>query len=268
MSEMLTAEELAEYRHDHSEHGDCPIARLIAHIDAQDRQLAQTRAAQSELLAMAERSHAPFSLRGEKFCDICFEELDNGTSHSLAWPCPTLLRARQLAATTPGQKEQEQINNRWSVCCFCEGEGTKRGETCSACEGAGGNWQRQFAPGVIEKCPECHSRFAVGGEIVGGTLQGGRLIHGPKCSAAGEGDEGGIEFIQCDDCGNFQADMGRNVACEQCGALMPESTAPGREKSVYCDECARLSPIGLVGPHDGHLDGCSRATAPGKKEQG
>jgi hypothetical protein len=26
-----------------------------------------------------------------------------------------------------------------------------------------------------------------------------------------------IKFVTCTECGNEQADMGRNVACEQCG---------------------------------------------------
>jgi ribosomal protein S27E len=29
------------------------------------------------------------------------------------------------------------------------------------------------------------------------------------------------EFVRCPSCGNEQADMGRNVMCEQCGELMP-----------------------------------------------
>jgi len=31
-----------------------------------------------------------------------------------------------------------------------------------------------------------------------------------------------VKFLCCEECGNEQADMGRNVACEQCGARMPE----------------------------------------------
>lgn len=40
-------------------------------------------------------------------------------------------------------------------------------------------------------------------------------------------DEAGIyssevELITCECCGNEQADMGKNVACEECGERMPE----------------------------------------------
>lgn len=35
-----------------------------------------------------------------------------------------------------------------------------------------------------------------------------------------------IEFIVCGECGREQADMGRNVACEECGALMPSLETP------------------------------------------
>ena len=34
-----------------------------------------------------------------------------------------------------------------------------------------------------------------------------------------------IKFVTCPECGNEQADMGRNVACEECGAG-PMPTAP------------------------------------------
>jgi ribosomal protein S27E len=30
-----------------------------------------------------------------------------------------------------------------------------------------------------------------------------------------------IEFVECPECGYEQADMGANVACEECGELMP-----------------------------------------------
>jgi hypothetical protein len=29
--------------------------------------------------------------------------------------------------------------------------------------------------------------------------------------------EPAVEFVICDECGNEQADMGRNVSCEECG---------------------------------------------------
>jgi ribosomal protein S27E len=32
-----------------------------------------------------------------------------------------------------------------------------------------------------------------------------------------------IVFVTCDECGNEQPDMGRGVACEVCGATMPEA---------------------------------------------
>ena len=33
---------------------------------------------------------------------------------------------------------------------------------------------------------------------------------------------GEITFVKCEECGNEQAYMGQNVACEECGATMPE----------------------------------------------
>ena len=37
-----------------------------------------------------------------------------------------------------------------------------------------------------------------------------------------------IVFVTCSNCGNEQADMGRNVACEECGDPMPTPT-PAKE---------------------------------------
>ena len=38
-----------------------------------------------------------------------------------------------------------------------------------------------------------------------------------------------IQFITCLECGNEQADMGRNVLCEQCDAPMPDTPPAERE---------------------------------------
>lgn len=37
-----------------------------------------------------------------------------------------------------------------------------------------------------------------------------------------------IKFVECPDCGNEQADMGRGVCCEWCG-FGPMPTAPPKE---------------------------------------
>lgn len=37
-----------------------------------------------------------------------------------------------------------------------------------------------------------------------------------------------ILFLRCEACGNEQPDMGSNVACENCGARMPE---PGVDRN-------------------------------------
>lgn len=39
-----------------------------------------------------------------------------------------------------------------------------------------------------------------------------------------------IVFVTCEECGEEQAYMGRNVACEQCGARMPEPQAQEEEQ--------------------------------------
>ena len=50
-----------------------------------------------------------------------------------------------------------------------------------------------------------------------------------------EGDNMGeeLEFVKCPECGNEQADMGNNVACEECGfGPMPTSNKcnPGKKR--------------------------------------
>lgn len=45
------------------------------------------------------------------------------------------------------------------------------------------------------------------------------------------------------------------------------ATAPGRAELLYCEECAKLSPIGLRGPRPYHLSRCSHRTAPGRAEK-
>lgn len=39
----------------------------------------------------------------------------------------------------------------------------------------------------------------------------------PKKKALPRRKEPEIEFVECEHCGHEQADMGRNVACEECG---------------------------------------------------
>lgn len=41
-----------------------------------------------------------------------------------------------------------------------------------------------------------------------------------------------IVFVTCANCGNEQADMGRNVACEECGDTMPDAPKSPRKEDA------------------------------------
>jgi hypothetical protein len=47
--------------------------------------------------------------------------------------------------------------------------------------------------------------------------------------------DGHVLWVTCIECGNQQADMGFNVACEECGFTMPSG-------QFYLDERGRLKP--------------------------
>ena len=55
---------------------------------------------------------------------------------------------------------------------------------------------------------------------------------------------GPLEFVTCEECGHEQADMGRNVKCEECGARMPRPARADRRPDEEPDEKKRVPRFG------------------------